>query len=287
MRIHKYSPYLFFIPALIYLVVFLWYPFAFGIWMSFHDWVYILPEKPAFIGFDNYIHLFMSPIFHEVLRITGIYATATFINFILGLAAALILNEPIKGRSIFAGILMIGYAMPEMASGSIWKFIYDANFGILNYYLFNLGFIKSYIPWLVDPSFSLIAITLANGWKHWPFVALILLAALQGIPKDFYDAAKVYGANAWQRFRYITFPQLKSAILVALIIRMCWNLSKFSEIFQMTEGGPGWATTTISLFVYNTAYKSFLFGRAFAGGITLLLMIVPLIIIYYKTVLRT
>jgi ABC-type sugar transport system permease subunit len=254
--------------------------------MSFHDWVYILAEHPDFIGLNNYIDLFTSPSYHEVLRVTAIYVTAVALQLLLGLIAALVLNEPIPGRSIIAGILIIGYAMPEIATGSIWKFMYDATYGILNAYLYDFGFIDRFIPWLADPTFALIAVTIANAWKYWPFILLILLAALQGIPKDFYDAAKVFGANAWQRFRYITLPQLKTAIILVLIIRISWNLSKFAEIFQMTEGGPGFATTNTALFVYNTAYKSFLFGEAFASGIILLLMILPLIVIYYKMVMR-
>ncbi|MEM2175109.1 MAG: sugar ABC transporter permease [Candidatus Micrarchaeia archaeon] len=226
-RIRKSFTSLFFFPIFLYLVIFLWYPFIYGIWMSAYDWVYIVTEEPKFIGFTNYIDLFTSPIFHEVLYVTSIYLTATIIQLILGLIAALILNELKRGKSIFAGILIIGYAIPEMASGSIWKFIFDANFGVLNYYLQTLGFIREYIPWLTNPNFCKIAITLANAWKHWPFIMLILLASLQGIPKDFYDAAKVFGANTWQRFRYVTLPQLKSAIIIATILRICWNLAKF------------------------------------------------------------
>ncbi|GBC74892.1 Inner membrane ABC transporter permease protein YcjO [archaeon HR06] len=283
---YNFSTLLFFLPVIIYLFVFLWYPFIFGVWMSFHKWIYIIVQEPTFIGLTNYIELFRSPIFQEALRVTAIYVTATAIQLFLGLLAALVLNEPIKGKSVIAGLLIVGYAMPEMATGGVWKFMYDANFGILNVFLYDIGVIDRFIPWLTDPNFAVWAITLANAWKFWPFVFLILLAALQGIPKDFYDAAKVFGANAWQRFLYVTLPQLKTAIVVVLIIRIAWNLSKFAEIFMMTEGGPGFATTNTALFIYRRAYQAFQFGEAFAAGVILLAIIVPLVFLYYKVMVK-
>ncbi len=254
--------------------------------MSFHRWIYIVVQEPPFIGLTNYIELFNSPIFYDVLKVTGIYITATAIQLFLGLIAALVINEPIRGRSIIAGILLIGYAMPEMATGGVWKFMYDANFGILNVFLYDIGVIDSFIPWLTDSNFAAWAVTLANAWKFWPFVFLILLAALQGIPKDFYDVAKVFGANVWQRFIHITLPQLKTAIIVVLVLRISWNLSKFSEIYMMTEGGPGFSTTNTALFIYRKAYQAFNFGEAFSAGILLLLIIVPLVLIYYRVMVK-
>lgn len=273
---------LLFTPALIYLAVLLWTPFVYGTWMSFHNWIFILDRPPEWLGLTNYVRVVASPDFVEVMYNTLVYVTALGFQVFAGLVAALILNEKIPFKNVFAGIIIIGYTMPELASGGMWKLIYDPEFGLLNYYLLKWGIIDTKVPWLTNPDFALAAITLASAWKWWPFIFLILYAAVRGIPEELYDAAKAYGAGVWGRFRYVTFPQIKSALFVVIILRTAWNISKFAEPYQMTEGGPGLATTTIPIYVYNTAFQTFEFGKAYAMGIILLLIILALTFLYIK-----
>jgi len=160
-------------------------------------------------------------------------------------------------------------------------YLLDPNLGIVTHYLLKLGILSRPVYWASDPTWAQWVITFVAAWTFWPFMFLIILASLQSIPRSYYELAEVYGASLWQRFRVVTLPHIRSAILTAVIIRIAWNLAKIDQPFQLTGGGPGYETSVLSILMYRFAFLSGNFGMAFAVGIFLVaftyLLIAPLL----------
>ncbi|MCI0529628.1 MAG: sugar ABC transporter permease [Nitrospira sp.] len=178
--------------------------------------------------------------------------------------------------------MLMPYAMPPVVTGAIWMYLLNPDLGMVTHYLVKWGILSEPVYWSSDPTWAKWIITFVVSWTFWPFMFLIILSSLQSIPKSYYELAEVYGANLWQRFRMVTLPHIRGAILTAVIIRIVWNLEKIDQPFQLTGGGPGYETSVLSVLTYRFAYLSSNFGMAFTVGIFLIALTLVLIMPFLK-----
>jgi multiple sugar transport system permease protein len=222
---------------------------------------------------QNFTRLVSDTFFLTALGHTFVYAAAALtIEFLLGLFLALLLNDRIRGRGIFRAALLAPMMLPAVVVGVIWRLMLNPNFGAVNGTLKNLGLKTEALTWTASPRLAMASVIMADVWQWTPFMFLILLAGLQAIPQEPYEAARIDGSSAWQTFRHITLPLLKPAILIALLLRTMDLLRVFDQIFILTEGGPGFATETVSLYIYRTAFRFSNFGYAAAMSFVLLII---------------
>lgn len=264
---HWFS-YLLFLPTLLFLVFILWIPFFKGIWMSFHQWPSI--GDPTFVGLENYIYLLNWEGFITSLKVTAIFAITTLLQLATALLAALAIVNIDRFKSLLSGIFLLPYTMAPVVTGTIWLFLLHPDIGPVFGYLTEFGILQEAIYWGTIGKWALTVIIGVTSWTFWPFMFIIFVPTLQNIPQEHYETGKIYGANRVQTFLKITLPQLKSAILVAVTIRMVWNLAKISQPFQMTGGGPGFDTSILGILLYRFAYIRGSFGAGFAIGMFLL-----------------
>ena len=267
------------IPTLIAIFGVVLVPFVNSLVLSLHRRDMGRPQTDAFIGLGNYIHLLQDPRFLNSLRITlGFSLISVIFELILGVAIALVLNEQFKGRAFVRGLIILPWALPSIVSAAMWQWIFNADYGALNALLSQLGLIDSYQIWLADPTQARALIILANVWKETPFTVLLVLAALQGIPQDLYEAAEVDGASAWQRFTSITLRLLTPVLMVIAFLQMLWGIQTFELVYVVTGGGPASATELLSLRIYTQTFRSLRFGYGAAMAyLTGLLVLIPAI----------
>ena len=265
------SEYIYIFPAVIFLILVTIYPLIFSIYMSFHRFLTIDPNR-QFIGFDNYAALFTNPDFLYSLRTTLVYVFATVtLTFLAGLGLALLLNQDIKGLSIVRPIVILPITIAPVVVGFAWKYLLDRGQGLVGAFLLPLlGISPPAI--LGDPVNALIAVILADVWAKTPIVLLIIIAGLQGIPQDLYKQTRIDGAGRLMRFRAVTLPMIRPLILVAIMIKFIDSMSAFDQIYVMTSGGPGIATMTLAVLGVRIGFQFYNLGQAVAVGILMLIM---------------
>ncbi len=235
----------------------------------------------------NFARLLSDRFFLAALGHTLIYAAgALTIEFFLGLALAVLLNNKMRGRGFFRAGLLVPMMLPTVVVGVVWRLMLNPNFGVVNGTLKRLGLNTASLTWTSSPRLAMLSVIAVDVWQWTPFMFLILLAGLQAIPQEPYEAALIDGSSGWQTFRNVTLPLLKPAILVALLLRTMDLLRVFDQVFILTEGGPGFATETISLYIYRTAFRFSNFGYAAAMSFVLLI-ITNIISVFYIRVLQT
>ncbi|HOH17299.1 MAG TPA: sugar ABC transporter permease [Rectinema sp.] len=245
-------PYLLIMPALLVICAVVFFPVLNAIAMSFQSYDLRRPSQIRFVGFANYIAVLHDGLFWQALLKTVIWVVAGVgFQFIFGFILALLLNRKFWGRGLFRSISLIPWVTPGVLIGLMWRWIYDGNYGVLNDLLMKLGLIDNYIPFLAQQSTAFPAVILTIIWQGIPFFALMLLAGLQGIPDELYDAADVDGANRIQRFFWIVVPSLRNTIFVTTLLRIIWVANSVDVIFNLTEGGPAYSTQTLSVYVFN------------------------------------
>ncbi len=219
----------------------------------------------------NFTRLLADNFFLTALGHTLVYTIAALtLEFSIGLALALLLNSQIRARGFFRATLLIPMMFPTVVVGVVWRLMLNPNFGAINGTLKQIGIDTENLTWTASPRLALLSVIAVDVWQWTPFVFLVLLAGLQAIPQEPYEAALIDGSSRWQTFRHVTLPLLKPAILIALLLRTMDLLRVFDQIFILTEGGPGFATETISLYIYRTAFRFFDFGYAAAMSFVLL-----------------
>ncbi len=268
---------LFLLPVMAFMVLLLWVPFVQGIWMSFHNWPFM--GQPKWKGLDNYTAFMRADYFWVSIRATLIYSLSTVFQLGLALIAALALHQHfIRLKPLWRGLMLISYAMPPVVVVAIWLFMLDPGLGMISHYLIAWGITEFPIYFFAENTWAKWTITLIAGWTFWPFMFLIILSSLQSIPQSHYELAEAYGANLWQRFRIVTLPHIKTAILVVIILRLAFNLAKIEQPFTLTGGGPGYETSVLSILMYRFAFMSGNFGMAFTVGMFLVVMTALLIL---------
>jgi len=235
----------------------------------------------------NFSRLFSDQFFLAALGHTLLYATSALsLEFLLGLGLAVLMNNQLRGRSFFRAALLVPMMLPTVVAGVVWRLMLNPNFGAVNGTLKGMGLNTSALTWTSSPRLAMLSVVAVDVWQWTPFMFLILLAGLQAIPQEPYEAALIDGSSGWQTFRHVTLPLLKPAILVALLLRTMDLLRVFDQVFILTEGGPGFATETISLYIYRTAFRFSDFGYAAAMSFVLLI-ITNIVSAFYIRVLQT
>jgi multiple sugar transport system permease protein len=232
---------------------------------------------------QNFTRLLTDDFFLSALLHTLVYALiALTFEFLLGLALAVLLNREMRGRSFFRAALLVPMMLPPVVVGVVWRLLLNPNFGAINGTLQGFGANTESLTWTASPTLAFASVIMVDIWQWTPFIFLILLAGLQAIPEEPYEAALIDGSSPWQTFRHVTLPLLKPAILIALLLRTMDLLRVFDQIFILTEGGPGSATETISLYIYRTAFRFGDFGYAAAMSFVLLLLTNVISLLYIR-----
>jgi len=277
----NWSAYLFIAPGMIHFAIFTVFAVAFAFYISFHEWNIIKPDKP-YVGLENYIKLIGDTRFHRAVKNTLTFMVGVPLNLIAGLFVALLLNTKVRGQAIFRTLFYIPVVTPLVVSSIIWKWVYQGDYGLLNYYLLQLGLIDHKISWLADPNLALPALIIMGIWGGTGATMVIYLAGLQSIPEEMYDAAKVDGASGLQRLLYITIPLLRPTTFFLFITSVIGTFQIFTEVYIMTNGGPLNRTTTIGYYLYINAFRELEMGYATAMAFVLFAMIFGFTVIQWK-----
>lgn len=268
-------------PALALLLTIILYPLVNSMYIGLLD-KSLIYGGDDFVGLQN-IQAVLRTDFLLILRNTLIFtAGATLLPFVLGFGVALILNGPIRGRGVWRGAFLMPWLVPSVIVSFLWLWIFNANYGVLNGVLRNAGLVQSNVNWLSNGVSAMSAVTIAKTWQTFPWIAVMILAALQTIPRELYEAASISGANTWQSFRYVTVPHLRGVSSIVLLLSLIWNFQHFETIYVMTQGGPAKSTTTFSVAVYQTAFQSFDLGKAGALGILWMILLSAVVVVYLR-----
>ena len=279
------------LPTLVTLALVLAYPIFYAAYLSFHRVVLADLRRGVFpfVGFENYRRIFADPLFLLSLKNTLLFtAVSVGAEIVLAVAIALLISE----RSVWTGratriLILLPYAVPPIANGQIWAFLYSFDFGFLNRILFALGIIETPINWTGNPQTALLALTIPYIWRTLPFAVLLIHAALEGIAPEVYEAAAMDGATAWQRFWYVTLPLLRPIIVVILVLRTSFAFTVFEEVLAITQGGPGDATWVAAWYSYRRSFAPpFDIGIGSASAYVLALVIGLLAVGYVKLIYR-
>jgi multiple sugar transport system permease protein len=277
------------IPALLVLGLVFLYPIARALIFSFFTQNLGTQLQPIFSGLTNYMRMVGDGRFWQSLGNTTVFTVASVVlELVLGMAIALVLNQSFRGRGIVRTVAILPWALPTAIMGLAWAWIFNDQYGIVNDLLMRIGAIDTGINWLGNPNLAMIAVIIADVWKTTPFISIILLAGLQSISQDLYEAHAIDGANAWQNFTRITLPLIMPQILIAMLFRFAQAFGIFDLVQVMTGGGPGGATETVSIYIYATImrYLDFGYGSALVLVTFLLLVIVVAITAFLFSKLR-
>ena len=286
LRRHR-VPYLLLLPSVLYLVSFTIYPILNVFYLSLTDLHLVKSLVPRFIGLRNYVELLRDdPDFRGIFLNTLIWTFgSTALQFILGLATSLILNARLPARGFWRGIMLVPWVTPIVVVGIIWRWIYDGSYGLLNYYLNAFGLLHRYVVWLGEDATVWPALLLASLWKGYPYMCLMLLAGLQTIPQDVYEAADVDGASGFRRLWFITLPLLKPVAAIVTLVALVLTWNNFQMIWVLTEGGPAYATSVLATYVYTKGFVFFQLGSG-AAVATLSILVILIVCILYARTLR-
>ena len=274
---------LFMLPLLVCVALFLVWPIAEAVRLSFVRYNPLRPDEQPFVGLDNYIFVLEDPLFwesfHQAIVWTGF---STVLQALIGVGLALLLHLPLRGINAFRGLLLFPYIVPTVVIALNWRWLFNSEIGIVNHLLMSAGIISERIAWLSTPDMAMASAILLNVWKYTPFVVIVVLARLQTIPTELYDAAKVDGAGGFRRFRDITLPQLAEVLAVVVVFRTIWTFNKFEEIFLLTRGGPGTSTYNLALYAYDQSIANLRMGVGAAAGVIMLGLLLAGSLVYIR-----
>ncbi len=275
--------YAFILPSLLMLLLILGFPMTIAVLNSFTP---LWSEVKTFT-LENYVKLARDDLFWNALLITFRFVGGTvLLHLIVGLAVALALNAQIKANRVFRVIAILPWTVPDVISGLIWRFMYNPTSGIINDLLHKTGVTNAYIEWLAHPKLALPSVIFSDVWRGYPFVMIILLAGLQAIPRELYEAARVDGASALREFRHITIPLLGRMIIIAVALDTIWQFRRFGLVYNMTLGGPGHVTEILSLYTYKQYFKYFNFEYASAMAVVLAIIMLVISLPYVRMMVR-
>ena len=279
----KLLGFLFILPTILLLLIFILYPVISNLWLSFTD-ARLMKSEYNFIGFENYIKLFSNKMFLTYTWNTVVWTVGSVIGqLVLGLGLALLINRNMKGGSFLRSFLLIPYVVPAVAISLITKWIFNGDYGIASKWLQDLGMIAHKQSPLALFGGAMAVLIIVNVWRSYPFPMLIYWAALKGINKELYEAAHVDGANRLQLFRYITLPQLKNTTIVLVILRIVWTATYFDLIWMITGGGPAGSTLHLPIMIYQSSFGTFRTGYASAISIILGIVLLVCIVFYVRS----
>jgi multiple sugar transport system permease protein len=272
------------IPFLV-IALFTIYPVLYAVRISFYQYILTKPKAHPFIGLKNFQEVITSYYFRTSLVNTAIYTLAAVVGVtIFGLIVAMLLNSKVKTASALKIIILLPWAIPAVVAGLMWKWMLNSDFGIVNGILYALGLIDKYIPFFANPTLAKISLVMAQIWKEGPLAAIFLLAGLQLIPNELYEAARIDGGTSWRIFRFVTLPLLRPIILIVVVYETITAILVFDLIYVLTGGGPGDSTSMISWFAYAEIFKNLNLGHGVALAIVIALITLVLIILYLRVI---
>ena len=268
-------PYILIAPVVIYILCVMVFPFCWALYVSFTD--KRIGVDGAFVGLRNYIELLRDPIFLMSIVRTFIFTGGSVIlKLIFGIAMAVVLNEKLRCRNIFRSILLLPWTLPTVVVVLVWQWMFSDVGGVLNALLQMAGLSKP-VLWLAKPGMAMFSVILVNVWKGTPFIALSVLAGLQNISPEYYEAASIYGATVIQKFVRITLPLLRDVIFLAALMTTIWTLNNFEVIWLLTKGGPSNATNVAAVYSYITAFRNNNLSKAISISVLFLPIMIILI----------
>ena len=278
--------YILLIPSLMIILGIVIFPLLYNVWLSFHDVTLDnLGDQAPFAGIGNYAKVLGDVQFVRSLVVTLVYSVSgVLLSLIIGLAAALLLNRSFRGRALARGIFLFPYVAPAVSLAFIWKWMLNPVYGVGNWTLVETGIIQHPIAWLSVEPLALFTVILFEGWRYFPFDMLFILARLQAIPHELYEAADVDGAGAGQKFLYITLPELKYILAALFLLRFIWTVNKFDDIFLLTGGAAG--TKVLPLLIYDYSFRTYDFGMGAAISMLLFFFLLLSMATYVKKVIN-
>ncbi len=269
-------------PALFLILALTLYPVVYSIWLSLLEKHSFFPQE-RFIALENYIYLWHDPEFWNSLWLGVVYSVWTIIfQIILGVAAALILNETFVGRGLVRAIVLFPYMIPTIVAVILWKWLLNDTYGLVNYWLLACGIVTFPMSWL-GPDHIMLSVIIMSIWQFFPFVLLSILARLQTIPPELYEAAKVDGASAIRRFLHITLPQIRGILFVVILLRSIWMFTKFDTVWLMGEGaGAGRFIRTLPVYAYMRTLTYYQAGLGAALAVIMFAILVVCTVIYFR-----
>ena len=284
-RREQLTTFLFLVPVIVFVLVFYGYPILNNILMSFQRFTaksFVTGEAP-FIGLGNFERLVGNPDFKVAGLNTIVFTLGSlFFQFTLGLALALFFQRKFPLSGFLRSILLLPWLAPLLVSGAVWVRLFDLDYGVINYVIRTLGLTSGPIAWLTDPQLAPVSVLIANIWIGIPFNMVILYGGLQDIPLTLYEAAEIDGANAWQRFRYISWPLLRPVSTVVLLLGLIYTLKVFDVIMSITRGGPANVSQTLNTWAYSLSFTTFDFGLGAAAGDILMVVVLIFGLLYLR-----
>jgi multiple sugar transport system permease protein len=278
--------YSFLLPALLIVFFVMFYPVFFTVKLSFMDYT-LQFNKKEFTGLANYAALFHDRQFLSSIGRTCVFtAGSVLLELVFGLGTALLANARLRGNGLLRTVMLIPWAIPTVISAVLWKFMLNDQFGILNYIFSRLGFISEYKAWLAFPKSAVGSTILIDVWKTTPFVFILLLAGLQVIPKEEYEAASIDGASTFQKFLYVTMPEIAKVVFITLLFRTMDAFRVFDMVVNLTNGGPGNATEYVTLEAYKTIFRNLKIGYGSAMSVVIFIIIMLFSILYLLLLMR-
>ena len=279
----NFAPYILILPACLLMGLIMIYPLGKVFYLSFQHYNPTKPFTNGFAGLDNFITIFTKKEFYNALGVSAKFvACEVVLQLIFGMIVALILNQKFKGRGFFRALTFIPWALSGVLTAVLWSIMFNQHFGVLGDLLAKLGIIKEPIAWLANTKFVLGSVIVAELWRGLPFFAISLLAAMQGLPDDIYEAARVDGSTKFQTFRFITLPMLKNTIVLTTLLRTIWEFNSVDLIYSLTGGGPVGKTTTLSMLIANQAIKTSNYGYGSALSVVSFAILAVIAVIYMK-----
>lgn len=284
-RNSPFTPYLYLLPSGIFLLAIMGYPILYSIFMSFQKFnlATLVSKQSEFIGLENYQAVLANPQFLTALGHSLKFTVVSiFFQFLIGLGLAILFSKAFPLSNSMRGLLLSGWQIPSVVTGTIFLWLFNVDYGLVNFVLTSLHVINEPVGWLTQADTALNSVILVNIWLGIPFNTILLTAGITGLPEDVFEAATVDGANAWQKLIYMTIPLLKSTIMAVLMLGFIYTLRAFDVIWIMTKGGPANATEVLPTFAYRLSFINFNFGQSSAVSVIILLILMVAAFFYLK-----
>ena len=276
----KYLPQILIVPSMIVIFGVLIFPILYSAFTSICQYD-LTTRSFQFVGFQNYINMFSDKYFQNSVQLTILFTlVSVFSEIALGVGIAVVLNKEFVGRGFVRGLMILPWALPSVVNAVMWKWIFNANYGVLNALLVKLGWLSDYRLWLETPKSAFFCLLFVNIWKETPYVVLLTIAALANISDDIYEAAKIDGANAWKSFWTMTLPLIKPVVLILTITKTIWALQTFDLVHILTSGGPAGGTELLTYYIHKNTFKHLNFGYGSAMSYTLSIICFVLTFVY-------
>ena len=272
------------LPALLLMLLLVLFPVLHNFWLAFFQKHTLLQDK-SWVFLDNYTYISQDQQFWASFWLGTVYAVASIVlQVLMGVGAALILNEAFWGRSLLRGVVLFPYMIPTIVAVIVWKWIFNDQYGIVNYWLMALGLVSQPVVWL-GPERIFTSLILVSIWTYFPFVVISVLARLQTVPPDLYDAAKVDGAGAWARFAHVTLPQIRAVLFIVILLRSIWMFTKFDIVWLWagsSYGGLGAHVRTLPIYTYQRMFGMYQAGLGAALANVMFFLLLVAVVIYFR-----